>query len=97
MAPGLVQTYRHYKDRGVAFVGLTAEGESELPKIKAFLKEEGIPWPNGYGAGATLEALGVEGFPTIYVVTRNGNILWDSMRPGTIEGAIERALALPGS
>ena len=45
-APGLVQAQRKYRDRGVAFVSLTAD---PLGVATSFVEHYSIRWPCGYG------------------------------------------------
>lgn len=95
-APHLAEIHRRYKDQGVVFIGLTDEGAESLPAIEQFIKESGISWPNGFGAGQTLAAFQHEGIPAVWVVGRDGHVVWNSDSPGEIEDGIERALAAPG-
>ncbi|HVW02179.1 MAG TPA: TlpA disulfide reductase family protein [Planctomycetaceae bacterium] len=96
--PELIQTYEHFEDRGVLFVGLTSETPEDLEYVQKFVKLTGIPWPVGYGALPTLRALQVRMIPQVFVIGGNGQILWnlDSARtkgPATLDEAIEQALA----
>lgn len=92
-APELVELHHKYKDRGVLFIGLTTESSGELREIRKFLDRFGITWPNGYGADHTLDELGVEGIPRVWVVGKDGKVLWEDGLDGTVEQAIEMALA----
>jgi hypothetical protein len=87
---------RKYKDQGVLFVGLSVESAGEIPEMKKFLDHFHITWPNGYGANLTLDQLAIEGIPRVWVVGRDGKIVWEDDLPGTIENAIEKALAKSG-
>jgi peroxiredoxin len=88
MAPGLVQAQRKYRDRGVAFVGLTAD---PLGVATSFVEQNAIGWPCGYGAA--LEDIarwgvynpsrfsgtydpGYEVSPTLFLIGPDGRILW---------------------
>lgn len=75
-APALVEVYKEYAPRGVVFVGLNPADEKTTA---AFLHEAGISWPNGYGAGKTIENL-VGAAPTLFVVNRSGQIAWHDSR-----------------
>jgi hypothetical protein len=88
-----VQTYEKYKDQGVVFIGLTSEGEAALPQTNAYIEEFGISWPSGYGAMSTLTALGVQYFPTTFVVGADGLVTWHDDLKGDLDGAIRQALA----
>ncbi len=92
-APELVQLHEKYKDQGVIFVGLSDESANDLPAMQAYVTSCQYTWPNGYGAGQTLEALKVEAIPRIWVVGKDGTIVWDNWLDGTIEEAIQKGLA----
>src|SRR5439155_10787013 len=85
-APGLVEVYRKYKDRGVAFVSL-----SNAPHEAArwFAERASVPWPCGYAApleelarfGAYNRARwspnvppGYEVTPTLYLLGADGHV-----------------------
>jgi thiol-disulfide isomerase/thioredoxin len=92
-APHLVASYNTFHNRGVVFIGLTMDTGKDILKMKEFLKVGKIPWPSAYGAGATLQALGVEGIPQVWVVGVDGKIRWNFDSEGSLDGAIEDALA----
>jgi thiol-disulfide isomerase/thioredoxin len=93
-APELIELYERYRDRGVIFIGLTAETADTLDKSRAFLKQTKIPWPNGYGCGQTLLNLNNQYLPQTWVIDRKYNLVWDSDRASEpMEAAIDRALA----
>ena len=92
-APEIVSAYDKYKDRGVQFLGLTMEGGDKLADSHEFVDSLHIQWPNGYGAGETIAALGVRAIPAVFVVGKDGRIIWNSDRHGNVEDAIESALA----
>ena len=88
-----MKTYREFKDQGVLFLGLTPEGEDALMATKAYIEDLNIPWPNGYGAVATLQSLGVSAFPTEIVVGADGRIAWHDELDGELRDAIKAALS----
>jgi len=92
--PHVVETYDSYRDQGVVFVNLTPEDGRSYENLMAFKQTHGVSWPMGYGAGPTLEALGVNALPTKFVVGREGRIVWNSIKQSnvTLEQAIEHAL-----
>ena len=92
-APHLVATYNTFKDRGVVFIGLTSDTGKNILDMKKFLKDGKIPWPSAYGAGPTLDALGVEGIPQVWVVGVDGKIRWNFDSEGSLDGALEDALS----
>jgi len=84
----------------VTFLGLTAEDSSALEESKAFVEKLKITWPNGYGAGETINACRVSGLPTLFVIGTDGRVLWNDEMGGELEDALQAALWLrdhPGS
>jgi thiol-disulfide isomerase/thioredoxin len=92
-APHLVEAYDSYHKRGVVFIGLTRDSEDKLPEMKDFISDTKITWPCGYGAVQTLDELHCEFIPQIWVVGADGKIRWNFDEEGTLEHAIEEALA----
>lgn len=92
-APELVFLQKKYRDKGVLFIGLTAEPESELEPIKHFLETTGITWLNGYGAEATLTELGAEAIPMVWVFDRRGKVVWNETSSISLDQGIALALA----
>ena len=72
------------------------EGEKDKAKTQAFIDKFAIPWPNGYGAEATVGALGVSGFPTLFVIGADRRVAWNDELNGTLSDQIEKALAAGG-
>lgn len=78
-APHTKELYETYKDRGVAFIGLTSEGSDALAETQKFLEKAEFPWPCGYGAGQSLARLyQADGgpLPAMWIVDRQGIIVW---------------------
>jgi thiol-disulfide isomerase/thioredoxin len=91
-APELVALQKRYAGQGVVFIGLTDESPESLPAIEEFLSDTGITWANGFGAVETLDAFQHRGIPSIWVVGRDGVIVWNGDSSGDLEDAVERAL-----
>lgn len=99
MAPSLVQAYQRYNDRDVVFLSLT---DCDRASCEQFVREKQIPWPSGYGAVESVQAL-VDGNPTVLVVGRDGRICWNDrgsrlghrlrVLPTQLDAAIDAALA----
>ena len=87
-----MKTYDQFDGQDVVFVGLTAEGEDMLPQIESWTERLEIPWAVGYGAGPTLDKLEIPGYPTTFVIGRDGNVVWHSFKGGSLNGAIKDAL-----
>ncbi len=92
--PHLVELHRQFADQGVVFIGLTTQPQNKLSEIEGVLKANQVTWLNGWGAMETVQELGTEYLPSVYVFGANGKLLWDSSRGGEIEHALDRALTL---
>jgi thiol-disulfide isomerase/thioredoxin len=90
--PEMVAAFDKYKDQNVRFVGLTMEGADKLDDTSAVVKSAGLTWPNGYGAGETIGALGVNAIPSVFVIGKDGRVVWNNDRHGSLDDAIESAL-----
>ncbi|HEY1602188.1 MAG TPA: TlpA disulfide reductase family protein [Pirellulales bacterium] len=90
--PEMVAAYEKYHDRGVTFLGLTSEGTDTLSETRGVVDSATLSWPNGYGAGATIQSLGVQAIPSVFVIGRDGRVVWNIDRPGSMQDAIESAL-----
>ncbi len=89
-APELIQLYEEYSPKGVVFLGLTSEGHDRLPQSRRFIQELQIPWPQGYGANATLAKLEVAYIPQIWVIDPSGTIVWDPTEQEDVAVALKR-------
>jgi thiol-disulfide isomerase/thioredoxin len=98
-APDLVKVHDQFADRGVHFFGLTAAPEDDRDEILDWLDETRISWPNGFGPQAveTLVAYDSQVIPGIWVIGRDGTVVWNRSREEdeTLEQALERALHQP--
>lgn len=96
-APHLVDVYQQVHDRGVQFYGLASQEEALQPQIEAWLRDFDIPWPNGFGAEAleTLRGFEADVIPGVWVVDREGRVVWNLAEEHreSLEEAIDRALA----
>jgi thiol-disulfide isomerase/thioredoxin len=95
-APDLVYLHEKYASKGVQFIGLTAEPQSQLDAIQRFLKETRITWLNGYGAEGTLTELGADVIPMVWVFDRNGTVVWNEESTESLDHAIANAIESAG-
>lgn len=86
-SPRMVELYRRYKSRGVAFVSLTTEDKESVSR---FVRTQNMSWPSGYGANINTIAKsgcynsfatvpGYEIHPTVYLVDSRGRVLWNDL------------------
>lgn len=86
--------YEKYRDNdSVVFIGLTPEDATALEQSRSFVEETGISWPNGYGAGETLDGFELQYLPSTWVVGRDGKVVWNGDSSGALEDGIQQALA----
>jgi thiol-disulfide isomerase/thioredoxin len=98
--PHLVRWHARYADQGLTLIGVhTPEFayEREPDNVRAALARYGITYPvaldNGY---QTWSAFGNRYWPTLYLIDREGRLLWRHAGEGDyeeIERALEAALA----
>jgi len=81
-APDLENTWRHYRDRGVLFVGVGyADTDTEA---LAYLKGFGISYPNGPDLGTRIsQAYRITGVPETYIVDQSGRLAFAKQLPTT--------------
>ncbi len=81
-APELENTWRHYKDRNVLFLGIGyVDTETEA---KAYLKEFNITYPNGPDLGTRIsQAYRIRGVPETYFIDSAGRLVYSKIGPTT--------------
>lgn len=91
--PYLVKVYDQFKDRDdFVFVGLTTQGEEELDAIENYIEDTQVPWPVGIGAAETLLEFQADYIPAIWVIDREGKVIWNTDSTKDLEEAIREAL-----
>ena len=82
-APALEAAWQGYKDKDVVFVGVDIQDKE--PDARAFIKEFGITYPNGWDvSGKVAVNYGVWGLPETFFLDREGRITYKHV------GAVER-------
>ncbi len=97
-APALEATWRRYRERGVAFVGVNVQDREAA--ARAFIAEHGKTYPNGPDTSdAVAIAYGVYGVPETFVLDRTGWVRHKHIGAVTrdvLEREIDRLLRGPG-
>ncbi len=93
LSPQLLELHAKYAPQGVKFIGLTTMDSKTLELSKDFIADEKLPWVQGYGAGEPLTALRANFIPQVWIVGRDGKILWDAYSEEQIEKVLDAALA----
>ncbi|MFI5175004.1 MAG: TlpA disulfide reductase family protein [Terriglobia bacterium] len=71
--PELVQLYNTYRDKGFVIVGVS--DASDLSEIKSFVNEHKMNYPVVIDDGDISDEYNVSGFPTSFLIDRNGKIV----------------------
>lgn len=91
--PTLAKVYATYHPKGVEFVGLTAEEETDRSVIEETVKGvPGFDWPVGFGAFPTMDMLGITAYPTLILFDTSGRAVWSSNSTSGLEAALDKAL-----
>jgi thiol-disulfide isomerase/thioredoxin len=104
--PNMKKIYAAYRDQGVEFIGVSLdapEKEGGLEKLRNFVREKKIDWPQYYqGDGwnsAFSKSWGINGIPCVFVVDQNGRLYSTDAR-GKLEkiipGLLHTGLASAG-
>jgi peroxiredoxin len=75
--PDLVDLYKRASARGLEILAITTETPAERPKIDAFIKTFGLPFPVLYADGLDKQ-YGVNGLPTTIGIDRAGHVRYRS-------------------
>ena len=72
--PKLKEIYDAFKDKGLVIIGVhTPDSAEEMPK---FVKEQKMEWPIVVDDdNKTAKAYDIEGWPTMYLIDREGKIV----------------------
>ena len=93
-APLLEHTWRVYKGRGVAFIGVDIQDKKE--DALAYIREFDITYPNGPDPTGEISIdYGVSGLPVTFFVSRDGKIIrrWvGALQRGVIISAVEEIM-----
>jgi thiol-disulfide isomerase/thioredoxin len=79
--PKMKELYSKYRDKGVEFIGVSldqSEAQGGLDKLKAFVKENSIKWPQYYQGkfwnGDFSRSWGINSIPRVFVVGADGRL-----------------------
>lgn len=72
--PLLKELYAQYKDRGVAFIGISLDEDEK--KLEEMVASKGISWPQVRDAdGGLVKLFNIKGTPTYYLLDGDGKIV----------------------
>lgn len=81
--PVMKELHERYRDRDVVFLSIHTAGE-EMSRVKRMLKDKdwnvlaGLDVEEANGSGETVRRYAIQGFPTLILIDRNGNIAMNS-------------------
>lgn len=97
MAPHLERWDSELREQGLRVVEVEYGGATERAELERHLAAKRPAYPVLYDAdGALAERFAVRGFPTAFLVDRNGLVVWHgypAQAPAAVDAAIRRALA----
>jgi len=98
--PHMKELYAEYHPQGVEFLGISLdapEDEGGLRKLRAFVEQHEIPWPQYYqGNGwesAFSRSWGISSIPAVFVIDQQGNLYHPRAR-GKLEELLPELLAV---
>ena len=93
--PVLEAMYQRHKDKGFVIVGLAVD-QAPTASVEAFVRERGVTYPIAHvGREAELLFGGVRGYPTSFLIGRDGTVQYRVLGPigaVSLEPAVRRAL-----
>jgi len=91
--PELMRLYQTYRGRGFEIVGISADRNRK--ELEDFLVKTPIPWPIVYGRNGPspcLEYYGIQAFPTMWLVGKDGKVISFNARGENLRRELERLL-----
>jgi len=93
--PHMKQVYAKYAAKGVEFVGISVDSNKDAPA--KFVQENKMTWIQTYDPHSpAAEKYGVEAFPSVWVVGRDGKVFSDDALTD-LEKTLDKALAAAAS
>ena len=92
-APELQRAWELYREKGVAFWGVTFKDAPNASQ--AFVQEFGITYPNGIDSqGRLRRAYGVSAVPETFIIDREGKVAWFHAGPLKADALVEQLAQL---
>ena len=81
ISPDIAGLYKKYHDKGFEVIGVSADSDKQA--LINFVKKEGAPWPQYFETSqdnVLLEKLGIDSFPTLWLVDKKGVVVDSNFR-----------------
>lgn len=82
--------YQKYTDRGLMVVGIHSDGQGK--KFEDLLKEHEFDYPVGLEKGDSAKRYGVDGYPTVFLIDKQGMVKQTLQGPWPSDSDIEELL-----
>jgi thiol-disulfide isomerase/thioredoxin len=97
--PGLVSAYSTYHDKGLEVLGISLDQANQANEVKAFMKEQGMTWPQVYDGkfwkAAVADKYGINSIPATFLVDGDSGIVLaagGALRGGALDATLQKAL-----
>jgi thiol-disulfide isomerase/thioredoxin len=92
--PNVMEAYKKYHDKGFEIVGISLDQDEA--KLKAFISEKGMVWPqyfDGKGWGSKLgKKYGILSIPATFLLDKDGKIIAKGLRGPALDAELEKQL-----
>ena len=96
--PYVLIAYEAYHDKGFEIIGISLDNAKDEAKLKSFVKDKNMPWPqafDGKGWGNALaKKFGITSIPATYLVGKDGKIVSSNLRGPALSSAVKKELGL---
>lgn len=96
--PNIQKVYRQYHDKGFEVVGVSLDSQDDAGKLKTFIKERGVPWPQHFdGLGwknRFAQEFGVMAIPEQLLFDQQGKLVSNKARGEVLQTEVKRLLGL---
>jgi|TARA_B110000116_G_scaffold144522_1_gene125315 thiol-disulfide isomerase/thioredoxin len=96
--PNVRKAYEDYHDKGFEIIGISLDKAKDEAKLKSFVKDENMPWPqafDGKGWDTDLaQQYGISSIPATFLVGKDGKIVSSNLRGPALSSAVKKELGL---
>lgn len=91
--PNMLKNYKAYHEKGFEIIGISAD--RALNDLTEYIEKKKVPWPNIYveGGHPAVEEYGVQGYPTMVLIGRDGKVLSVNARGEELDRLLEEQFA----
>jgi peroxiredoxin len=101
MTPHLVKWHERYASEGLTIIEVDNGVIDALTAVEQHVQDLKLPFVLLHDAGGAIsESYGIQGYPTAYLIGRDGRVIWEGVPNGELaaaEASIRQALAAASS